>query len=169
MNWIKVVTLSILLVFVSESCSVKYGLSGINIPQDVKTVSVSFFQNEANIVNPQLSQLFTETLKDKFQNETSLTLVGSGGDYAFSGKISKYAIIGIDIQDNTNSNSSKFVMGIDVKFESPNHKDLNFDNYFESNEVFDASLAFESVETQMMERVVNEIVQDIFNKTALKW
>jgi hypothetical protein len=168
MNWIKVSGIALIVALFSQSCGI-YSLSGINIPADVKTISVSFFPNEAAIVNPQLSQQFSERLKDKFQNETSLTLITTGGDFDFSGKIVEYRVIGIDVQENTNSNSSKFVIGVDVDFKSPNHEELNFTQYFESNEVFDASLAFESVEADMMERIIDEIVQDIFNRTALRW
>ena len=71
-----------------KSCG--YSLSGINIPADVKTMSVQFFPNKAPIINPTLSQRFTEQLKDKFLKETSLTIVANNGDYKLSGEIIDY-------------------------------------------------------------------------------
>ena len=172
MNWSKGVIFFVGLITLSgltfSSCGI-YSMSGINIPEDVETISVSFFPNDADIVNPQLSQLFTESLKDKWQNETKLDLIPNGGDFQFSGSIVDYKVIAANIQDNTTSSSSKFVISIKVDFVCEKHPDLNFSKIFPSDEVFDASRSFESVENEMTQIVVDEIIQDIFNKTALVW
>ena len=160
--------LTVLLGLSLTSCGI-YSMSGINIPEDVETVSVSFFPNEADIVNPQLSQLFTESLKDKWQNETKLDLIPTGGDFQFSGSITDYRVIAANIQDNTTSSSSKFIISIKIDFVCEKHPDLNFSKTFPSDEVFDASKPFESVENELTQIVVDEIIQDIFNKTALVW
>ena len=47
-----------------SSCHV-YSFTGASISPDIKTVSVQFFPNRAPIVQPSLSNLFTEKLKDK--------------------------------------------------------------------------------------------------------
>mgnify|MGYP000150325240 CR=1 FL=1 len=168
MNWNKIFVATLLIVF-GNSCIPKYSMSGINIPEDVKTVSVSFFPNEADIVNPQLSQLFTESLKDKWQNETKLDLTTGEGDFQFSGNIQDYRVIAANIQDNTTSSSSKFVISVKVDFICKKHPELNFTKVFPSDEVFDAATPFESVENALTQVVVDEIIQDIFNKTALVW
>jgi hypothetical protein len=168
MNWSKIVGL-VFLCSAFNSCVPKYSMSGINIPEDVGTVSVSFFPNEADIVNPQLSQLFTESLKDKWQNETKLDLVTSEGDFQFSGSIVDYRVLAANIQDNTTSSSSKFVISVKVDFLCKRHPELNFSKIFPSDEVFDAATPFESVENELTQVVVDEIIQDIFNKTALVW
>ena len=168
MNWIKILFLFLVSGFLG-SCVMKYSMSGISIPADVKTISVSYFPNEAEIVNPGLSQLFTERLKDKFQNETKLELVKSGGDFQFSGAIVDYRVIAANIQDNTTSSSSKFVISVNVEFTSEKHPKMNFTKVFPSDEVFDASRTFESLENELTLIVVDEIIQDIFNKTALSW
>jgi len=69
MNWTKYI-LYITLITLS-SCGI-YDFRGTNIPEDVQTFSVGFFNNEADLVNPSLSIDFTEKLKTKFQTETQL-------------------------------------------------------------------------------------------------
>jgi hypothetical protein len=69
-----------------------YDPRGTNIPENVQTFSVDFFNNEAQIINPQLSLSFTEKLKTKFQSESRLTLKGSDGDYKIGGSIKDYRI-----------------------------------------------------------------------------
>ena len=48
-----------------NGCKV-YSFTGASISSDIKTVSIKYFPNKASIVQPSLSQVFTEKLKDKF-------------------------------------------------------------------------------------------------------
>ena len=56
-----------------QSCGF-YSFSGTSIPQEVKTFSVSYFENNAPINSPLLSQTITEGLKQKFISETNLSI-----------------------------------------------------------------------------------------------
>ena len=51
-----------------------YSFTGASIAEDVKTVSVKTFQSYAPLANANLSQTFTEELKDKFLSQTNLDL-----------------------------------------------------------------------------------------------
>ncbi len=48
-----------------SGCKVNYGFTGASVSHDIKTFSVKYFPNNAPIVNPSLSQTFTEKLKEK--------------------------------------------------------------------------------------------------------
>lgn len=150
-----------------KSCG--YSLSGINIPPDVKSISVQFFQNKATLVNPQLSQYFTEQLKDKFLKETSLTLIKNNGDFRLSGEITKYYTEPMAITANTGTAKNKFTMAVKVVFECPSHKDMNFTEEFTKFNQFDAKDNFQSVETVLSQDLSRQIIQEVFNKIALKW
>lgn len=150
-----------------KSCG--YSLSGVNIPPDVKTISVQFFQNKAALVNPLLSQKFTEEMKDKFLRETSLNLISNNGDFRISGDIITYKIEPMAVNANTGTAKNKFTMSVKVNFECPNHKDLNFNEEFTKFTQFDASQNFQSVETVLSEDLSKQIIQEVFNKVALKW
>ena len=62
-------------IFISQSCTVKYGLTGASIAADVKTVSVQYFVNRAPLGMTNLEQYFTDELKDKFKSQTKLMIV----------------------------------------------------------------------------------------------
>jgi outer membrane lipopolysaccharide assembly protein LptE/RlpB len=150
-----------------KSCG--YSLSGINIPADVKTISVQFFPNKATLVNPVLSQKFTEQLKDKFLKETSLTLIKENGDFRLSGEITGYRIEPAAVTANTGTAKNKLTMTVKAIFECPTHKDLNFTEEITKFTQFDASENFQSIETTLSEDLSRQIIQEIFNKVALKW
>ena len=63
--------LSLILVSIM-ACKVNYSFTGASIPPDVKTISIQTFPNYAPLVQPLLSQIFTEALKEKFQAQTNL-------------------------------------------------------------------------------------------------
>ena len=69
-----------------------YSFTGASISSDVKTVSVQYFPNHAATIEPTLSQVFTERLKDYFLEQTNLSLEMELGDLNFSGEIVKYEI-----------------------------------------------------------------------------
>ncbi|MES2616877.1 MAG: LptE family protein [Bacteroidota bacterium] len=159
--------MGLLLLSGCKSCG--YSLSGVNIPPDVKNISVQFFQNKAPLVNPLLSQKFTEQLKDKFLRETSLNLIKENGDFRLSGEITGYRVEPMAVNANTGTAKNKFTMVVKVIFECPNHKDLNFNEDFTKFTQFDAAENFQSVENALSEDLSVQIIQEVFNKVALKW
>lgn len=169
MKAIKIIP-TILVLFLLTGCkSCKYSLSGINIPADVKTLSVTYFTNKATMVNPSLSQKFTEGLKDKFLKQTSLTIVTADGDYRLSGFITDYKTEPVATSSSTGAVKNRFTLSVAVVFECPNHKEMNFTETITKFQEFPATETFQSIENSLAEEVSNQIIQEIFNKVALKW
>src|SRR5690606_40414300 len=75
-----------------SGCGVKYGFTGGSIPEGMTTYTVEFFENTAPIVNPVLSQTFTEALKERIRSQSSLSQVTNDGDAIFEGRITGYSI-----------------------------------------------------------------------------
>ena len=88
-----------LLVIFLHSCGI-YSFSGASISSDIKSVSVSNFIISATTSPPVLSNLLTESLKDKFNDETNLSILSVNGDLQFDGEISSYKLKPIAIQQN---------------------------------------------------------------------
>ncbi len=168
-NMKKYLYLVLLFSMLSGCKSCKYSLSGINIPTDVTTLSVSYFNNQAQLVNPSLSQKFTEQLKDKFLRETSLQIVSNEGDFRISGSIVDYKVFPVATNSNTGSAKNRFVIAVDAIFECPKHKEMEFREKIEKFVEFEATENFQAIETRLNEEVTAQIVQEIFNKVALKW
>ena len=84
-------SLTLCVVALLASCTVKYSLSGASIPPDAKTFSVAYFPNNAPMVAPVLSATLTDELTQRFASRTSLVQVDEGGDFAFEGEIVGYS------------------------------------------------------------------------------
>jgi len=101
---------------VYTSCKINYTLSGASIPIEAKTVSVKYFDNNASLAPPTLSQTFSEALRDKIISQTRLTLVKTNGDLSFEGAITNYIASPIAIQSNDQSAQNRLTITINVKY-----------------------------------------------------
>ena len=69
-----------------SACSISYKFNGASIDYTkVKTITIQDFPNQAPLVYPQLSQLFTEGLKDIYVRQTRLEMVNNKGDLELEG------------------------------------------------------------------------------------
>lgn len=146
-----------------------YSFSGTSIPADITTISIGYFENQADIVAPLLSQSFTEMLKDKFISETNLDVVGENGDYQITGYIARYTITPAAIQDNATTTQSRLTITVQAKLECEKYPKQNYDEQFTKFTDFDANANFASIENDLIEEINIMIVQEIFNKTAINW
>ncbi len=171
MSWIKYrIGLVLLTTVLLASCkSVKYSMSGINIPPDVKTVSVQLFDNKAALINPLLAQVYTEKLKDKFIRQTPLRLVTENGDWQFQGFITQYEVAPVNRQTISGGTRNKLTIGIKVKYTNTKNEKESFDRDFNRFQDYDASENFSNIESTLVDQITDVLVQDVFNETALKW
>ena len=155
------------IVFLS-SCGF-YSFTGASISPDVKTVSVQYFPNRAATIQPTLSQVFTERLKDYFLEQTNLSLEADVGDLNFSGEIIKYEIKPIAIQANEQAAQNRLTIAVKVKFENTKDENKNFEQKFSRYMDYDSSQSLAEVEDNLIEQITNELAEDIFNKAVVNW
>ncbi len=160
---------SIILIF--SSCTIKYSFTGASIPPDSKTVSIQNFPNMAPLVNPMLSSKITEDLKDKFLMQTSLNLVNQSGDLDFKGKITDYYTQPVAIQGGEISVAAmnRLTITVSVQFTNKQDPKANFDNTFSRYADYESSKNLQDVEAELVDEIVKELIQDIFNKAVVNW
>jgi hypothetical protein len=158
-----------LLLLGNESCKVNYSFTGASISPETKTVSVQFFKNNAQLVQPTLSQSLTEALKDRFVSETSLTLVEQTGDLDFEGEITNYVITPIAIQGNETAALNRLTVSIRVIFVNYTDEKQSFETNFSRYEDYESSQDLSSVEENLINNINAQLVEDIFNKALVNW
>jgi hypothetical protein len=163
--------LIILSVIISLSgCTLKYSFTGASIPPEAKTVSVADFPNMAPLVNPLLSQQLTEALKDRFVAETSLQLVRFNGDLNFEGTIVKYETRPIAIQaESDEAQQNRLTIAIKVKYTNIMEPKSNYEATFSRFQNYDSSFSLEEVESALITLIIEELVDDMYNKAVVNW
>ncbi|MCK9640372.1 MAG: LPS assembly lipoprotein LptE [Prolixibacteraceae bacterium] len=164
---------AILFLLTTYGCSIKYGMSGAIISPDIKTVSVDFFRNRARVINPTLSQSFTEALKDKFVNETNLSLNTDQGDLEFSGEITGYDVRPLSIQKSETgrdfASMNRLTITVKVIFVNNKEHDQDFNTSFSAYYDWDSSKAINQVENEAVQVINTQLIDDIFNKSVSNW
>ncbi len=153
----------------AQSCKVSYSFSGANINPAIKTVSVQYFDNRAPLVQAQLSQVFTDALREKVQGSTSLALVTGFGDVDFSGEIKNYETRPQAITGAESAALNRLSITVRVKFTNAIEPDKDFDTSFTRYEDFESSKDLSSVEDELIKLITEQLIEDIFNKAFVNW
>lgn len=155
---------------IANSCTIKYSFTGASIPPGTESVSVADFPNMAPLVNPTLSNTFTEALKDKFMTQTSLQLIQQNGDLQFEGSIVDYSTKPMAIQAGSDQAAqNRLTIAIKVKFSNAKDPKADFDTRFSRYADYDSSKSLQEVEDALVEEIVDQLIDDIFNKAVVNW
>jgi Lipopolysaccharide-assembly len=159
---------------VLNSCKIGYSFTGASISPAVKTVFVDYFNNRSRVINPMLSQTFSEAMKDKFVNETGLSMARDQGDLEFSGEITGYDVRPLSIQQSGSTGKDFASMNrltITVKVVFTNNKDhtQDFNTVFSAYYDWESTQSLNSVESAAVEVIVAQLIDDIFNKSVANW
>lgn len=161
----------ILTLFTLSSCGYKF--NGASIPADMKTISVSYIENNAQLVNPELSQLLTESLKERIRTQSRLNIVQTEGDASFAeGKITGYDIKPISIQDNAKpiAGANRLTITMTIKYTSTKDKKQSFEQPFTAFTDFSlAGKTFQSQEKELVKKVTIQLTENIFNRAFAQW
>lgn len=166
----KHITGTVLLVFslLMAGCGV-YSFTGASISPDVKTFSVQYFPNRAQLVQPLLSQAFTEKLKERFISLANLRLTDRDGDLQFEGYISDYRTAPVAIQGSEAAALNRLTISVNVKFVNTKDAKQNFESTFTRYADYDSRKNLQEVELSLIDDVNRQLIDDIFNKSVSNW
>lgn len=160
--------LAVVLIF--SGCKISYGFTGGSLDYSkYKSISIADFPNNAELVNPSLSQFFTEAIKDKYTRSTKLIQLRDGGDMHIEGEIVGYQLQAMAISADTYAAETKLTLTINVRFTDTKSPDQDFETRYSASQLFDSSRMLSEVEGELMDILVKEIVDKIYNDTVAKW
>ena len=157
--------------FIINGC---YSFTGASIPVTVKTFSVQFFENKAQLVIPSFSQEFTESLKDKVLRSSPLDLIRPLGDVDFEGTVTNYRVDPVAItsggeQDRGQANQNRLTVTVQVKCVNSKDEKLSFDQSFTRYADFPKNESLARRQPQLHKLIIDQLVDDIFNRAFSNW
>lgn len=157
--------------FIVTSCG-PYTFKDVSIPPEIKTIKVNFIENRASYKNPQLSPKLTDQLQQKVASYTRRTLVSTdNADYTISGYISTYSVStsGISSQSGTRQvSTNRLTVGVHMTlFNRLDNKSQDYDVSRDFD--FAASLTLPQAEAQLLDDIIKNLTDDIFNRLFSNW
>ena len=158
-----------LLTILLQGCGV-YSFTGTNLHPDVKTIQIDFFPNQAPLVEPSLSQSFTQGLQDLFTRQTNLTLTKSNGDLYFSGEITGYRVNPMSATAAQTAAQNRLTITVNVRFTNKLIEKDDFEKQFSFYSDFEANAQLTGgVLDAALDEILERIIQDIFNASLGNW
>ncbi len=152
-----------------SACTGGYSFTGADIAADIKTFSVDYFENRAPLVQPTLSNVFSEALKDRFLSQTRLDLVNRDGHLHFEGEITNYRVSPQAFTGDETAALNRLTITIRVKFTNSKDSSKDFDQSFSRFADFESAVSLNAVENELIREIVDEITEDIFNRAVANW
>ena len=164
----KIAVLVMALALICQGCGI-YSFTGASIPAEAKTVSVAYFPNQAQLINPLLSNDFTTALRDAMMNQTPLDMVDAGGDLAFEGEITDYKTMPVAITAAQTAAMNRLTITVKVRFSNRFDESKDFEQSFSHYEDYPSDQDLNAVQESLTGTIIEALVEDIFNKALVNW
>ena len=116
-----------------------------------------------------MSQIFTLALQDRFIQQTSIEISEENAELTFNGFIKNYEIKPISITSNDQANQNRLQIEIYIEFENSIDPNKSFNENFMRFADYDSNLNFSDIEAELIDEIILELIEDIFNKAFAGW
>ncbi len=157
-----------LLLTVNTSCGI-YSFKGATLSSDIKSVTIVNFTMSTAGGPANMALQFNEKMKEYYQRNTSLALLPSNGDMQLEGTITGYEVTPTAPTADDRAAFNRLTITIQVKFTNNKDEEKNFDQSFSFFKDFPQNQTLSQVESRLIPTILDQIVQDIFNKSAGDW
>ena len=168
---IKIISLTCLLVSMLAACTVSYKFNGSSINYDkVKTISFENFPNRsAAFVWGPMESMFNTALQDRYMQQTRLKQIRQGGDLELSGEIVNYDAYNKGVGSDGYSTMAELKMTVNVRFVNNTNHAEDFEQQFSASREYSATQQMSAVQEDLVNQMIKEIIEQIFNATVANW
>ena len=153
----------ILMMGILAACSVSYKFNGASIDYTkTKTIQIAEFPIRSSYVWGPMGPMFNNALKDEFANHTRLQQVKRNGDLKIEGEITQYS------QRNKSVSSEGYSAQTELSTNNVNHTE-DFERQFTSSKSYETTQSLASVQEELVNQMVKDLVEQIFNATVANW
>lgn len=151
-----------------QSCKY-YSFTGADVHPDLKTFTVTRIINQSSSVNPDLAINLQDELVNRLNRQTSLQELPKGGGLRYDIIVQSYTIQPTSISSGTVAAENKFQIGIKCTFTNAEDEKKNFEKTFSANRNFPSTTTFQDAESQLLDELIKELVDKIFNESLVNW
>lgn len=150
-----------------SSCKI-YKFNEAVVPDTINTIKITYFDNKARYINPQLSQALTEKVRQKVTGQTKLVQTQSeNADWELTGFVTDYSFTTSAIS-NQQVASNQLTVSVHVILNR--RKDDDVDEYDVSRSFqFKGNQSFDQAEKLLLDEITRTLADEIFNKIFSKW
>lgn len=157
-------------VILMSGCIVSYKLNGASIDYNtIKTITIETISNRAAYQWSPMAPMFNTSLSDIYNRQTKLRQVKRDGDLVLSGEITSYDQTNKSVAADGYSSMVQLKMTVKIKFTNNKKHDDDFDRAFSASREYDSSQQLASVQEELVQQMIDDIVDQVFNATVADW
>ncbi len=176
MAWIVNKTRKIHLIYIGvalmclTACSVSYKFNGASIDYSkVRSIQIADFPIRSAYVWGPMGPMFNNKLKDVFANHTRLEQVKRNGDLKIEGEITQYQQRNKSVSSEGYSAQTELSITVNVRFTNNSNHSEDFERQFTASASYDTTKSLNSVQEELVEQMVKDLTDQIFNATVANW
>ena len=152
------------------SCTISYKFTGTSLNYDkVKTISVDNFPLRSSYVWAPMESMFYNTLVDAYSRKTKLKVLKRNGDLQVSGEIIEYSQTNKSVAADGYSAQTQLKVTVNVRFVNNSNHSEDFEQKFSATADYDSSQQLSAVQETLVQEIIDDIVDQIFNATVANW
>lgn len=156
-----------LLIFL-QSCKI-YSFTGTTLSDELKSITIQNF-SMATAGGPQNMTLeFNEKLKEYYQRNTNLKVIPNEGDLFLAGAITSYEMTPVSTTASDRAAQNRLTIKVEVQFQNKINPKEDFEKEFSFFQDFSQELTLTDIEPQLVPKILDQLVLNIFNDTAAQW
>ena len=133
------------------ACTISYKFTGTSINYDlIKTIQIDKIANRAPYGWAPMEAIFNNKLQDLYANQTRLKMVKRGGDLHIAGEITGYDQFNKAVFRNAKTGET-------------------WEKQFSATTQYDASQQLAAVQETLVNEMVKDLTDQIFNATVADW
>ena len=168
MAWNKYIIVSFILVLLT-SCSISYSTSGGSVNYNIiKTIQISEFPNRTPFYSP-MSSMFNLALRKRLVEQTSLTEVKANGDLEIDGEITKFDVQGMAVKQDAYASQTRLTITVSVEYINNKEAGKDVTQTFSAFQEFSSEKSIDEVQDELVKKIIDEIVDMIYNATIASW
>ena len=161
--------MSVAALLLTIACSISYSFTGTNINYDViKTIQIDKIANRAPYGWAPMEAMFNNKLQDKYANSTRLRLMKRNGDLQVAGEITGYDQFNKAVSADGYSSQVQLKLTVNIRFRN-NKMNQQWEKQFSATTQYDARQSLATVQEGLVDEMIDDIVDQIFNATVADW
>ena len=116
-----------------------------------------------------MESMFYNTLSDVYAQKTKLKVLKRDGDLQLAGEIVEYSQTNKSMGSDGFSTQVQLKIVVNVRFTNTKKHDEDFEQRFSATAEYDSSKQLAAVQEELVQEMIDDIVDQIFNASVANW
>ena len=158
------------IVGVLTACTISYKFTGTSIDYTkIKSISLDKFPIRANYVWSPMESMLYNSISDVYAQKTKLKVLKRDGDLQLAGEIVEYSQTNKSVGSEGSSTQVQLKIVVNVRFVNTKKHEQDFEQRFSATAEYDSSKQLAAVQEELVQEMIDDIVDQIFNATVAIW